>query len=396
MAALKTSKAAPAAPSTAAEGPLVLICGDDDFAVKQRARQLHHQWCETLGGMDHETIDARAGNTDEALRALAKLREALNTLPFFGGAKAIWFKDCNFMGDDRTAASQAVLDDLAELADDLKSFSWQGVRLLISAGKADKRRTFYKTLEKLGVLETFEAWSVDDKDWVVEAETAAARALRARKKTISDEALAALVQSVGPHAAQLASEAEKLALYAGERAEITADDVSAIVTRNKQARSFAVADALGDRNLPALLRRLDEELWAMQFDKQKSEIGLLYGMISKVRVLLFLKEMIREGWVRADADFNRFRAQLDRVPADQLPQDKKFNPLAMHPFVLHKALAQTKNYTSAELVRAMGLLLDCNRRLVSSQLDETLVLQQTLLEIVRREGEAARQRGPAG
>jgi len=384
MAATKTSKPSPV---SAAEGPLVLICGDDDFAVKQRARQLFQQWSDSLGALDQEILDARAGNTDEALKAVGRLREALQTLPFFGGGKAVWFKDCNFLGEDRTAASKAVLDDLAELAVELKAFSWQGVRLLVSATKPDKRRTFYKTLEKVGVVETFEAWSIDDKDWVAQAETAAARALRARKKDISDEALAALVHSVGPHAALLASEVEKVSLYVGERAEVTSEDVAAVVTRNKQARSFAVADALGDRHLARLMRTLDEELWSMQFDRQKSEIGLLYGVISKVRVLLFLKEMMREGWIKAESDYGRFKSQLDRVPADQLPQDKKFNPLAMHPFVLHKALGQVKNYSSAELVRAMSLLLDCNRRLVSSGLDERLVLQQTLLEIARA-GEA--------
>jgi len=224
---------------------------------------------------------------------------------------------------------------------------------------------------------------------VLKAETAASRALRARKKTISDEALASLVNSVGPHAQQLASEVEKLSLYVGERAAITPEDVAAVVTRNKQARAFAVADALGDRDLPRLLRRLDEELWQMQFDKQKSEIGLLYGIISKVRALLFLGEMIREGWVNANDDYGRFKSRLERIPADQLPQDKRFNPLSMHPFVLQKALPQVKNYTTAELVQAMGLLLDCNRRLVSSGLDERLVLQQTLLQIVRGDGSRA-------
>ena len=55
----------------------------------------------------------------------------------------------------------------------------------------------------------------------------------------------------------------------------------------------------------------------------------------------------------------------------------------MHPFVLYNALPQTRRYTEAELVRAMDLLLECNRRLVSSGLDEALVLQQTLTQIVR-------------
>ena len=41
---------------------MVLICGDDDFSVKQRARALYEQWCSELGGMDHEVIDATASN----------------------------------------------------------------------------------------------------------------------------------------------------------------------------------------------------------------------------------------------------------------------------------------------------------------------------------------------
>jgi DNA polymerase III delta subunit len=169
-----------------------------------------------------------------------------------------------------------------------------------------------------------------------------------------------------------------------------------VVTRNKQARAFALGDALGDRDLPRLLRTLDEELWTMQFDSQKSEIGLLYGLITKVRAMLFLKEMLREGWIKGDLDYNRFKAQLERVPAGQLPEDRRFNPLSMNPYVLYKALPQAKRYSSAELIRAMELLLDCNRRLIFSNLDEALVLQQTLVQIVRGAAEAAPAAGDAG
>ena len=106
---------------------------------------------------------------------------------------------------------------------------------------------------------------------------------------------------------------------------------------------------------------------------------------TKVRAMLFLKEMIREGWVKADVDFGRFKAMLERVPAGQLPEDKRFNPLAQNPYVLYKALAHAKRYSTAELVRAMKRLLECNQRLISSSLDESLVLQQTLVQITRGE-----------
>jgi DNA polymerase-3 subunit delta len=369
----------------------VLVCGEDDFAVKQRAKQLYLQWTEELGGMDHEIIDAAVSNSGEALKALAKLREAMQTLPFFGSGKAIWFKDCNFLSEER-AATKDVTESLAALADELKEFAWQNVRLLVSAGKVDKRKVFYKTLDKLGTVESFAGWSVDDRDWADQAETWARKGLRARQKEISDEALAELINRVGANARQLDSEIEKVALYVGDRKEIEFEDVATICTRNKTARAFALGDALGDRDLPRLLARLDEALWEVKLDPQKSEIGLLYGLISKVRAMLLLKEMLREGWVKPDMDYNRFKAQLERVPADQLPEDRRFNPLAINPYVLYKALPQVKRYSEAELVRAMDLLFQCNLRLVSSSLEESLVLQQALVQIV---GSASARAGSA-
>ena len=368
--------------ATAASNPLALICGDDDFAVKQRARQLFQQWSAELGGMDHEIIEATAANSGDALKALARLREALQTLPFFGSGKVVWLRDCNFLGEERAASAAAVTETLAELADELKKFAWQSVRLLISAGKVDKRKAFYKTLDKLGTVESFLAWSADDRDWTGRAELAARGAFRQQQKEISEEALAELITRVGPNARQLDSEVEKLGLFTGNRKKIEMADVAAICSRNKTARAFALGDALGDRDLPRLLKRLDEELWETKFDKDKSEIGLLYGLIGKVRALIFLKEMSNEGWIKPTSDYNHFKSQLERVPADKLPADKKFNPLALNPYVLYKALSQVKKYSSSELVRAMDLLLRCNQRLVSSGLDEALVLQQALVQIV--------------
>ncbi len=362
--------------------PLSLVCGDDEWAVKKRAREIYEQWCAESGSLDHEIIEATVSNAGDALKVIARLREALQTLPFFGSGKAVWLRDCNFLGDERAASAQAVTEGLAELAAELKSFKWQGVRLLISAGKVDKRKVIFKTLDQIGMVETFAGLSADDKDWMERAEAAALVALRERGKEMSPEALSELVSRVGPNARQLESEIEKICVYAGARARIEFADVAAVCVRNKTARAFALGDALGDRELPRLLRRLNEDLWETRVDPKKSEIGLLYGLISKIRAILLLKEMLREGWLKPDVDYPRFKAQLEHVPAEKLPADRRYNPLALNPYVLYKALPQVKKYSAAELVRAMDLLLRGNQRLVGSGLDETLVLQQALVQIV--------------
>lgn len=371
------------------EGPLALIHGDDDFAVSQRARAINLAWCEAIGGMDHETIEATAANAGEATRALAKLHEALATLPFFGTGKVVWFKDCNFLGDDRTAKSKEVSGGLADLAAMLKTFEWAGVQLLISGGRADKRKTFFKTLTKAGHVEEFVALSVDDRDWQAKAEQLVTATLKALKKKPDYAAVTELAQLVGPNNRALASECEKVAAFVGDRAEISSADVQAIVTRGKHAKAFALGDALGDRDLPRLLKRLDEDLWAVKTDRKKSVIGLVAGLVSKVRSLLFARELLRTRRLNPSRAYGQFKSQLDGLSAEDFPADRKISPLGMHPFVLFNATNQARNYKRAELIAALDLLLVCNRRLVSSSLEDRFLIQQTLIQIVNKEAVAA-------
>src|SRR6185295_236810 len=204
--------------------PLLLLSGDDDLAIKQKARTIFDQWSAESGGFDQERISAAAANSGEALGALEKLREALQTLPFFG-SKVIWFQNCNFLGTDRTSESAAVTESLASLADDLKKFNWEGVRLLITAESVDKRKSFYKTISKLGSTEELNGWSMDDRDWADHAEGAASQQLRAAGKNISDQALARLVNDAGVNNRHLTTEIEKLILYVGNRPEIAIKDI---------------------------------------------------------------------------------------------------------------------------------------------------------------------------
>ena len=92
--------------------------------------------------------------------------------------------------------------------------------------------------------------------------------------------------------------------------------------------------------------------------------------------------MIREKGIKLEGDFFRFKTELERFAVEKMPADKKLSPLGLAPFVLFKAVGQASRYTSAELVRAMDLLLQCNLRLVSSSLEERLVAQQTLIDII--------------
>ena len=120
----------------------------------------------------------------------------------------------------------------------------------------------------------------------------------------------------------------------------------------------------------------------MQSDKSKSEIGLLYGVIAKIRTMLLARELMAEGQIRVTADYRNFAAQLKELPSDRFPRDKRFNPTEINPFMFYRAAQQATNFTTDELVSAMEELLRCNRRLVGSSLEAGLVLQMAVTRIL--------------
>ena len=361
--------------------PLCLVYGDEDFLVRDRASQVYEAWCAAAGGEDHEVIDGTVRNASEALDALTKLNEAVQTLPFFGGAKVVWLRAANFLGDERTASSRDVTDRLNGLAKDWETFDWQGVQVLISAGKVDKRKGFFKSVKKIASIEDL---SVADKERGSKAALIVRQRLTELGKKITSHVADELILLAGSSLQQLHTETDKLAAYVGERDEVTRQDVHEIATRTKQAQAFALGDALGERNLPKLLRVLDEELWVVKLDAKKSPIMLLYGLISKLRTMIFLKELTRLKWIRPDGGYPQFKSQLEAIPDERMPDDRKFNPKAMHPYMLFNALGHARRYSEEELTRAMDILLRCNRQLVSSSTDDTLLLQQALVQIVSK------------
>jgi DNA polymerase III delta subunit len=153
--------------------------------------------------------------------------------------------------------------------------------------------------------------------------------------------------------------------------------------QNPLARAFELADALGERQMMRLLQTLNRELETLTYDREKSEIGLLYGLISKIRAMIFAKEMMKEGLIGPTKNFNSFKAQLERVPATLFAGDKRNNPLSINPYVLFRAAQQAGNYSTDELVRAMEILLDANLKLVSGAQDKAAVLQQAVIRIAQ-------------
>ena len=76
------------------------IVGSDELEVKRVAAALAAELTPPdAGEFGVEMIDGCADNADQAATRIRSAIEALQTLPFFGGAKLVWLKNVNFLAD---------------------------------------------------------------------------------------------------------------------------------------------------------------------------------------------------------------------------------------------------------------------------------------------------------
>ena len=95
--------------------------------------------------------------------------------------------------------------------------------------------------------------------------------------------------------------------------------------------------------------------------------------------MLILRGLADQGYARS-----RGREVQFSLPPGFLPEDKKFNPTLMNPYMVFKAYEHAMNYTLGELVSAMEKLFECNRALVYTGADPSLALQRALVGIVTK------------
>jgi DNA polymerase-3 subunit delta len=254
---------------------------------------------------------------------------------------------------------------------------------LISAIGCDRRKSLYKTLEKIGEVRFFEALDPVKEAGIEEIESFIRETLRREKKTITDAGFAAFREMVEPSLREIASELEKLALYVGKRVEITDADVRAICSTSRQAVIWELTDTLGTRNLPRAIRALDSLLAAGE-----EPIGLLALLVNQFRLILLMRDLLARKLIAVrdtpGGNFEFVKA-FERLPESQtahFPRTKEGKlPNAWR---LYRCALAARQFTTTELIRAMDLLLEANRQLVSTQLDERLVLEHTFAKIARK------------
>ncbi|MEM1085895.1 MAG: DNA polymerase III subunit delta [Verrucomicrobiota bacterium] len=361
----------------AANSQMFAIVGTDEGRVKEEALRMHR---ELTGGTDdgftHETIDGTADNSEGAFQICTNVVEALNTLPFFGGEKVVWLKSASFLVDDITGRSDRTLSGVETLKDCLAAGLGQGVTFLLSATGIDKRRAFWKFLDKNATVKSYDKIDTSRDGW--EEEVAALVDGRARDLGLDfeEDAMELFVMLAGEATRQIGSELEKLDLYLGrDRRTVTLEDVRRMVPMSRAGVVFEIGRALQGGDAARAIELIDQQL-----ERGESAIGVMRASVIPTVRNLFMAKVVSETGVPTH-NYRAFAAQLDALPEIQrnwLPQ-KKAGGVNAYPLFLSMGAASA--FEVKGLRKVMESALKADRALVTTGLDHRLVLHRLVAEV---------------
>jgi DNA polymerase-3 subunit delta len=351
--------------------------GSDEAQVKEAALRLSRTLVPEDDEFGLEVISGAADNSEHAGRIVGSTIEAIQTLPFFGGEKTVWLQGANFFGDNQTGKAESTLTAVESLVELLEAGLPPDVRLIVSASEVDKRRAFYKRVSKLATVETFDKVDISKPGWETGVMAWVSGRAAATGLSFEGGALERFVLMVGAETRVLESELEKLSLYVGDRSA-TEEDVSRIAAVSHTGVVFEIGDAIARKNLPKAIGLIERQL-----RQGENAVGiLLAAIVPRVRNLLHARDLMERHGLRAGGRYPSFLKAVEALPSSEtahLPR-KKDGGISAYPLFL--AAEVSNRFSAGELRTALEACLEANERLVTTQLEPRLVLNQLVTRIL--------------
>lgn len=280
----------------AANKPFIFVCGSDDFLVHRQGKERFDEIARDITDeFSREVLSGFANNVGEVESAINRLRDSVQTVSMFGGKRAIWFKDVNFLADSVTGRAESTLKLVEDLQEILTKVNPDETAVVITAAPIDRRRAFPKWCEKNADF-VLVGGGEDAGDALLSVVLAEARTLGV---TFADNAAQLLLAKVGANTRLLMEEVRKLATYAEPVAGaaaivITEAHVTTLTANVAEGDFFEAAEAFFSGNLTNTLDALERQF----FSEPNAARPILAALQNRNRILLQVRALVDAGDVR--------------------------------------------------------------------------------------------------
>jgi DNA polymerase-3 subunit delta len=276
----------------------------------------------------------------------SRIAQAARTLPMMAKRRLILVRDADEMKADELGGLIPYVSDPAP-----------ETCLVFVAEKADQRLKFFSAFKKKGVFVKLDPLYERQLPDFVRGEA------RARAVTLAPDAVTMIVAEIGAELGQLADAVERLAIYVGERKQVSAEDVDKVVATTRQRSVFDLANAVGSGDRAHALVVLSSMLGARE---------------SGVRIVAMLARHLRQLWITSEL-LQKTRDKFEIAGALGIP-----------PFFADDIIRQARTIDGARAKRMHAALFAADKNLKSSRLDDARILEALILDLTRTNASAKR------
>ncbi len=359
---------------------LIVICGNDEGFVSQRAAECFAILSNGTNSFSHEIIDGTAvpGDDNQSVLAICRqTRNAIETLPFFPGLKIVWLKNANFLGDSPIAKNEASEQGLQLIQNAITPSLPDDVALLISATEFDKRRKFNKFLMKNAMFEEFLKPDLSQSGWEEEVASNAISIAQKYNLTFESNALDLFIHRVSESSRQIISEIEKLDIYLGvERRQITEKDIQIMVPRTRTGIIFEISRAIESQKTDEAIQLIDYQL-----ENGEKPIAIIRAaFIPLLRSMIVARVICDAFSINLELKSDLYK-KLDNIPEYAkkiIPIKKDGTP---NYFAISLAAKKIRNKSIARLKKDLAACLKADKLLTTSSLNPQLILHQLAISL---------------
>ena len=260
----------------------------------------------------------------------------------------------------------------------------QGNILILLAEAVDKRKRLYKYIQEHGVILDLAvdpgSSSAAKRDQEKIVKELLHSTLAKHGKDIESQAIPVFLERVGFYPVAAVMEAEKLALYVGDRKVITREDVDAIIGRTREEALFELTEAVSSGKLEDGLVILDH----LQTGGVHG-LAILATLRNHIKKLLLVRSLqdVQSPSYAKSLSFPVF--QKSYLPKLKEGREEWSNLLwKNHPYGLYMLFRQAARFRCEDLQNGLKEVLNAEYRMKSSSVDTRLIMDNLLFSLIRQ------------
>ena len=326
-----------------------IFYGKEYYLIENAIKEIKSTLNDGMIDFNLDVIDGKETTLDQII-------SSIETLPFMDDKKVVILKDFELLKGKKKNFTDEDEKYFTDYVDNIPSTT---TLVLVVYGDIDKRKSLVKKVSKNGVV--FNCDKLSDMDlfkWVK-------KKFETNKVIIDNAQVMYFIDQEGYRdknsektLSDLENEINKISSFVGKENKVTNDIIDQLSQKKVENDIFKLIDYVGQKNSSDAMKILSDMLY-----EGESVFGIFSMIARQFKVIMQVRQLQLQG--------HSSKSIADR--------------LKLHPFVVGKALKQTKNFSDEIIIDILNSILESDFKIKNGLVRDTLAIEMLISKYCKKD-----------